>query len=287
MTGSEDKRELYIDLFDHYVHSQETRRVFLRKLATAAGSVAAAAAVLPWLEGSGAEAAMVDASDGRLVAKDEKFGDMSAYVVRPKGAGKLPAVVVIHENRGLTPHIRDVARRMALEGFLAVAPDMLAPVGGSPSDRDAARDKLYDVPGKQIQANMVKVAEFARGHANSTGKVGCVGFCWGGGQALNLAVNDPSLKAAVSYYGNPPKKDIDKISAALLLNYAENDKSRTRALKPFMKSLKELGKTHELHVYPGTKHAFNNDARPARYHKEAATLAWKRTIAHFKKHLGG
>ncbi len=285
MTISEDKQDLYIDLFDHYVHSAQPRREFLQKLVKAAGSVAAAAAILPWLEGTGAEAAMVAPNDGRITAGDEKFGKLTAYVARPKGAGKLPAVVVIHENRGLTPHIRDVARRMALEGFLAVAPDMLSPHGGTPKDRDLARKNLYAVAKKEIAADMVRVSKYARAHANSTGKVGVVGFCWGGGQSLSLAVNDPAVNAAVAYYGNPPKKNLDRINAPILLNYAEKDPKRTKRVKPFVAALKKMGKAHQLYFYPGTKHAFNNDARPARYHKVAAALAWKRTITHFKKYL--
>ncbi len=285
MTISQNKKDLYIDLFDHYVHSQQPRRVFLQKLVKAAGGVAAAAAILPWLEGTGAEAAMVAPNDGRITAGHEKFGKMTVYVVRPKGSGKLPAVVVIHENRGLTPHIRDVARRMALEGFLAVAPDMLSPLGGTPKDRDLARSKLRAVPKKDIARNMVSVSKYARGHAHSTGKVGVVGFCWGGGQSLHLAVNDPAVNAAVAYYGNPPKKKLDRINAPILLNYAETDPKRTKRVKPFIAALQKMGKPYQIYFYRGTKHAFNNDARPARYNKKAAALAWKRTIAHFKKNL--
>jgi len=289
MSIPEDKKEQFIELFDQYVHSQQPRREFLQKLVKASGGVAAAAAVLPWLEGTGAEAAMISPGDNRIEARMESFvvggAQMSAYVARPKRSGKLPAVIVIHENRGLTPHIQDVARRMALEGFLAVAPDMLAPQGGTPKDRDLARKQLYAVPKKEIAANLMAVSSFARGHANSTGKVGVVGFCWGGGASLNLAVMDSKLGAAVSYYGNAPKKGIDKINAAILMNYAEKDPKRTKSVKPFAAALKKMGKSGELYFYPGTKHAFNNDARPARYHKAAASLAWKRTVAFFKKNL--
>jgi carboxymethylenebutenolidase len=232
---------------------------------------------------------MVSPGDKRLVTGMESFivdgAQMSVYVARPKGAKKLPAVVVIHENRGLTSHIQDVARRMALEGFLAVAPDILSPIGGTPKDRDVARDKLRKMDKKEIARNMVSVSNHARNHAHSTGKVGVVGFCWGGGQSLNLAVNDSKLNAAVAYYGNPPKKKLDRINAPILLNYAETDPKRTKRVKPFVAALKKLGKSSKLYFYPGTKHAFNNDARPARYKKAAAALAWKRTIAHFKKHL--
>lgn len=289
MSIPEDKKEQFIELFDQYVHSQQPRREFLQKLVKASGGVAAAAAILPWLEGTGAEAAMISPGDKRIDARMESFvvggAQMSAYVARPKGSSKLPAVIVIHENRGLTPHIQDVARRMALEGFLAVAPDMLAPQGGTPKDRDLARKKLYAVPKKEISANLMAVSNYARGHAHSTGKVGVVGFCWGGGAALNLAVMDPKLNAAVSYYGNAPKKGIDKINAAILMNYAEKDPKRTKSVKPFAAALKKMGKSEMLYFYPGTQHAFNNDARPARYNKAAATLAWKRTVAFFKKNL--
>jgi carboxymethylenebutenolidase len=280
----------YIELYDHYVHSDEPRRVFLQKLVKAAGGVAAAAAIVPWLEGTGAEAAMVAPGDKRITAGNVGYagatGKMSAYVARPKGGGKRPAVIVIHENRGLTAHIRDVARRMALEGFVAIAPDMLSPVGGTPKDRDKARKMIRAQNKKEIAMNMVATGKFAEKYAYANGKLGVVGFCWGGGQSLNLSVNLGSLDAAVAYYGNAPKKGVEKIKAAVLLNYAEKDPKRTKSVKPFAAALQKLGKPHKLYFYPGTKHAFNNDARPARYHKDAAALAWKRTIAHFKKYLG-
>lgn len=280
----------FIDLYDSYIHSAEPRRVFLEKLVKATGGVAAAAAVLPWLEGTGAEAAMVAPGDKRLTAGEENFpgatGEMTAYVVRPAGArGRLPAVVVIHENRGLTPHIRDVARRVALEGFLAVAPDMISPVGGTPKDRDKARDMLYGMNKNEHVLNLVSTADFAAKHPRSTGKVGCVGFCWGGARANLLAVNYPDLKAAVAYYGSQPNNGIDKINAALLLHYAENDRRVNRGIAGYEKALKAAGKSVTIHTYPGTRHAFNNDGRPARYNKAAASLAWTRTIAHLKKHL--
>jgi len=280
----------FIDLYDSYIHSAEPRRIFLEKLVKATGSVAAAAAVLPWLEGTGAEAAMVSPSDKRVRAGDKKFqgatGQMTAYVARPAGAkGRLPTVVVIHENRGLTTHIRDVARRVALEGFLAVAPDMISPVGGTPKDRDKARDMLYGINKNEIILNLVTTADFAARHGRSNGKVGCVGFCWGGARSNLLAVNHSKLKAAVAYYGRQPKKGIENINAALLLHCAENDRGVNRGIPGYEKALKGAGKTYSIHKYPGTRHAFNNDGRPARYKKAAAALAWKRTIAHFKKHL--
>ena len=285
MKKTDHKRDLYIDLFDHYVHSSEPRRVFLQKLVKAAGGIAAAAAIMPWLEGTGAEAAMVAPGDGRITAGDEKFGKMTAYVVRPKGSGKLPAVVVIHENRGLTPHIRDIARRVALEGFLAVAPDLISPLGGTPKDQDKAREMQGDIKKADHIKNLVASAKFAAKHANSSGKVGCVGFCRGGEYANLLAVEHADLKAAVAYYGSQPRKGVEKINAAMLLHYASNDRGRSRRLKKYNDALKAAGKTFESYIYPNTKHAFNNDARSSRYNKTAATLAWKRTVAHLKKYV--
>jgi carboxymethylenebutenolidase len=280
----------FIELFDHYIHSDEPRRVFLEKLVKSAGSVAAAAAVLPWLEGTGAEAAMVSPGDRRLDTRMESFlvdgQQMNAYVVRRRGKKKkLPTIVVIHENRGLTAHIQDVARRVAMEGFLAVAPDMISPVGSTPSNRDKARDMLYDIKKSVILKNLVATADFASKHSSSNGKVGCVGFCWGGARSNLLAVNFPKLKAAVAYYGSQPKKGIENINAALLLHYAGNDRRVNRGIKPYEKALKAAGKKFVIHKYAGTRHAFNNDGRPGRYKKKAATLAWKRTIAHFKKYV--
>ena len=280
----------FIDLLDHYVHSDEPRRVFLEKLVKAAGGVAAAAAILPWLEGTGAEAAMVSPSDKRIKAGDEKFqgatGEMTAYVARPRGArGRLPAIVVIHANRGINEHFRDIARRLAVEGYLAIAPDMISPVGGTPKDRDKAREMLRDIKSKDIITNLVATADFAAKHKRSNGKLGCIGFCWGGGKVNDLAIKYPNLKAAVAYYGRQPRKGIEKINAALLLHYAGNDRRINRGIDAYVKALKAAGKKFVFHKYPGTRHAFNEDTRASRYNKEAATLAWGRTLTHFKKHL--
>ena len=278
-----------LDIYDHYVHSSEPRRVFLTKLAKTAGSAAAAAAILPLLEGTGAEAAMVPENDPRLATETVSFkggtGDMKAYVARPKAGGKLPTVVVIHENRGLTDHIRDIARRLAAEGFLAVAPDMLTPIGGTPKDRDKARDMIGTLKGGDVVKNLVSTARFAGSHANSNGSVGVVGFCWGGQRTNMLAVADPQLKAAVAYYGRQPTKDLDKINAKLMLHYASDDANVNKGIDAYMKGLKAAGKSVEMHQYPGTKHAFNNDANPERYNAVAAKQAWGRTVAFLKANL--
>lgn len=277
-----------LEIYDHYVHSAEPRRVFLKKLATAAGGTAAAATLLPWLEGTGAEAAIIKADDPRLATDTVTFegtGKMSAYVAMPKAGGKLPTVVVIHENRGLTDHIKDVARRLAAEGFLAVAPDMLSVAGGTPKDRDKARDMIGDLKGGDVVKNLVATAEFARKHANSNGSVGAVGFCWGGQRVNMLAVADPKLKAAVAYYGRQPTQDLDKIQAKMMLHYADDDKGVNSGIDAYVKGLKAAGKSVEMHQYSGTKHAFNNDANPARYNEAAAKEAWARTVAFLKANL--
>ncbi len=280
----------FIDLYDCYIHSAEPRRVFLEKLVKTAGGVAAAAAVLPWLEGTGAEAAIIAPGDKRLVTGTETYqgatGEMTAYVARPRNArGRLPAIVIIHANRGINDHFRDIARRLAVEGYLAIAPDMISPVGGTPKDRDKAREMLRSINRNEISMNLIATAEFAAKHGRSNGKVGCIGFCWGGGKVNDLAVNYAKLKAAVAYYGSQPKKGIEKINAALLLHYAGNDKRINRGVDAYVKALKAAGKAFTIHKYPGTRHAFNEDTRAGRYNKKAATLSWKRTLAHFNKQL--
>lgn len=278
-----------LEIYDHYVHSAEPRRVFLGKLARTAGGAVAAAALLPLLEGTGAEAAMIDAKDTRLttgvVKIDGGTGPIYAYVARPKSGAKRPAVVVIHENRGLTDHIRDVARRLAVDGFVAVAPDLLSPVGGTPKDRDKARDMIGKLKGGDVVKNMIATTRYAAKHHRSSGKVGAVGFCWGGQRVNMLAVADPDLKAGVPFYGRQPTKDLDKIQAKLMLHYAADDKNINGGIEAYVKGLKAAGKSVEMFQYPGTKHAFNNDANPERYNAAAAKLAWERTVAFLKANV--
>ncbi len=198
----------------------------------------------------------------------------------------LPAVVVIHENRGPNAHFEDVARRVALAGYLAIAPDMLSPVGGTPADQNVARDLIGTLDGDRIVANLVAAVEYLRDHPLSTGKVGCVGFCWGGQRANLLAVNSVDLSAAVAYYGSQPEaSDVPRITAPLLLHYAGLDKRVNAGIADFEAALKKAGKRYTMHVYEGANHAFNNDTREARYHPEAATLAWQRTLDFFEKNL--
>lgn len=280
-----------IDAYDEYTHLTLDRRRFMERLTVLAGSAAAAAAIAPMLAANSAKAEMVAATDERIKGEDVTYpggeGDMKGYLVRPANAsGKLPAVIVIHENRGLNPHIRDVARRMAIEGFVALAPDFLSPDGGTPSDEDKAREMIRALDAAETNANAVATVAFLQGHEESTGRVGAVGFCWGGGLVNRLAVNAPDLKAGVAYYGAQPSgEEVPKIQAAMLLHYAGLDERINAGIEAYRQALTENGKDFTVHVYEGVNHAFNNDTSAARYDKAAADLAWERTIAFLKEKL--
>src|SRR5262245_10261042 len=280
-----------IDAYDEYTHLTLDRRAFMEKLSKLAGSGAAAAAIAPLLAANSAQAAMVAEDDPRVKGEDISYpgdgGDMTGYLVKPADqSGKLPAVIVIHENRGLNPHIRDVARRIALEGFVALAPDFLSPLGGTPADEDQAREMFTKLDPAKTVGNGVATVAFLKGHDSSTGKVGVMGFCWGGGLVNQLAVNAPDLSAAVAYYGMQPKaEDVSKIHAALLLHYAGQDDRINAGIDAYKAALEAAGKPYTIYVYDGVQHAFNNDTSAARYNKEAADLAWKRTVAFFKEKL--
>ena len=282
----------YIDLFDEFTHGTMSRRGFMERLARLAGGAAAAAALVPILQNNYAEAGIVPKEDERLVTETATYDvdgkTMSGYLARLKGGGKRPGVIVIHENRGLNPHIKDVARRMALEGFLAFAPDALSPVGGTPADQDRAREMIYELDRDATVARMVAAVPFIVGHAESTGKVGAIGFCWGGGMVNTLAAAGTSLTAGVPYYGRQlPVEDVPKITAPLCLQYAGLDKRINEGIDAYVAALKANGKPYELHIYEGANHAFNNDTNEARYDKEAADLAWGRTVEFLKEHLAG
>jgi carboxymethylenebutenolidase len=279
-----------IDLYDEYTHAPLDRRVFLARLAQLTGSTAAAMALVPLLEANQARAAIVSPEDQRLETSRTTYagatGEIKAYMAHPKGAAKLPAVIVIHENRGLNPHIEDVTRRVALEGFLALAPDLLSAMGGTPANEDTARDMIGKLDGKQTVQNLVSAVTFLEKDAHGNGKVGAVGFCWGGGMVGELAVDAPDLDAAVVYYGRQPKAaDVEKIKAPLLLHYAGEDARINEGIPAFEEALKKAHKKYTLYVYEGTQHAFNNDTSEARYSKPAAEQAWSRTIVFFKEHL--
>lgn len=279
-----------IDLYDDYTHGGLGRRDFLDRLAHLAGGGAAALALLPFLENNYALAQTIAPDDARLatgrVEYDAGGSKIAGYLARPKGGQKHPAVIVIHENRGLNLHIEDVARRLAVEGFLALAPDLLSPLGGTPPDPDKAVGLIGKLDAAETIARLAATVPFLAKHAESTGAVGVVGFCWGGGMANRLAAAGTTLNASVPYYGMQlPAADVPRLSAPLLLHYASLDQRINAGIADYEAALKANNKTYELHVYEGASHAFNNDTNTARYNKEAATLAWSRTVSFLKKHL--
>lgn len=279
-----------INLFDEYTHKPLKREEFMSRLTKLTGSTAAALAVLPLLEVNYAKAATIGLQDDRLMTEKVSYtgdgAEMKAYVARPKADGKYPAVIVIHENRGLNPHIEDVTRRVALAGYLAVAPDALSPQGGTPADADAARNMFQTIDQPKNLNNFLKAIDFASSRKDCTGKVGTVGFCWGGRMANMLAVNAPTLNAAVAYYGSQPTaEEVPKIKSAVQLHYAGMDERINAGIAAYEEALKKAGTIYELYMYDGAQHAFNNDTAPTRYHEASAKLAWDRTLAFFKKYL--
>jgi len=279
-----------IDLYDKYNRELLDRREFLRRLAMVAGGTAAANALLLSLENNDAKAEIVPKDDPRLMTDPIKYtgasGEVRAYLVRPKGDEKLPGVVVIHEVRGLVPHIEDVARRVALEGFLAIAPDALSPLGGTPEDESKARSLIGQLDRPTTINNYLAAVRYLKAHPLSTGKIGVVGFCWGGRMANQLAVNSPDLSAVVPYYGaQSASEDVSKIKASLLLHYAGVDERINKGIPAFEEALKKASINYRIYMYEGANHAFNNDTSPARYNKEAAQLAWQRTISFLKEKL--
>ncbi|ESY32558.1 dienelactone hydrolase family protein [Mesorhizobium sp. LNJC391B00] len=280
-----------IDAYDEYTHLTLDRRRFMEQLTRLAGSGAAAAAIAPLLAANSAQAAIVADNDPRVKAEDITYsgssGEMKGYLVRPADqSGKLGTVIVVHENRGLNPHIKDVARRVALEGFVALAPDFLSPLGGTPADEDKARDMFTKLDASRVTADGLATIAYLKGEKGGNGKVGAVGFCWGGGTVNNLAVNAPDLAAGVAYYGMQPKaEDVAKIKAALLLHYAGLDERIDAGIDAYKKALDAAHVEYTLYVYDGVNHAFNNDTSAARYDKKAADLAWGRTIAFLKEKL--
>lgn len=296
-----------IDLYDAYTHGLLERRDFLARLARIAGGAAAATALLPLLANDYARASIVAEDDPRLDVVEVEFdvapvggvdvgGEegvdpaaasvIRAYRAKPKKESILPAVIVIHENRGLNAHIKDVARRIALEGYQAFAVDMLTPFGGTPSDEDRARSLIARLPREKTAARLAEVAHTLEMMKTHRRKVGAVGFCWGGGMVNALAAVAPGLNAGVAYYGRQGTAEEAKgIRAALLFHYAAQDERINAGKAEFEAALKEAGVRYESYLYEGTQHAFNNDTNEARHNSEAAALAWSRTTAFFKKHL--
>jgi carboxymethylenebutenolidase len=278
-----------INLYDDYSNGLLDRREFLKKLAILAGSTAAAIAFLPLIENKYAQAQVVPRDDSRLHVEDIKYpgetGDVLAHFARPKGDKKLPGVIVIHENRGLNPHTEDVARRVAIEGFLAIAPNALSPLGGTPEDVNEARAQMRKLDREKTLKNYLAAVKYLKTHPQSTGKVGCTGFCWGGGVTNQVAVHSPDLKAAVPFYGRQPaSEDVPKIKASLLCHYAGLDERINQGIPEFEAALKKASIDYKIFMYEGAAHAFFNNTS-FRYHEEAALLAWERTIAFFKQKL--
>ena len=280
-----------INLYDKFTHGGISRREFLDRLTEFAGTAAAAGALLPLLQNNYAQAAFVSPDDPRLasetIAYDSPKGKVSAYLVRPKAKGKRPAIIVIHENRGLNPHIPDVARRFALEGFLVLAPDLLSVNGGPPADDEEARVLHTKTSRDDMIAEGVASVSFLKKHPESTGKVGAVGYCFGGGVINRMATDSPELDAVVVYYGDqPPVEKVAAIHAPLLLHYAELDQRINAGIASYEAALKANNKKYTIFMYPKVNHAFNNDTNAARYDKAAAELAWGRSLAFFKEYLG-
>lgn len=277
-------------LYDDYKKGKTSRRNFIRRLALFTGSTAAAMALLPILEENNLKAAAGpdDTSDPitEFIKYRGETGEMRAFLARPETGTRFPAVIVIHENRGLVPHIQDVTRKMAKEGFLSLAPDALSPAGGTPEDVSNVGELFKQLKSEETTKNFVAAVKYLQTHPLSTGKVGCTGFCWGGAMTNQVAVNSPDLNAAVPYYGRQPAaEDVERIRAPVMAHYAENDAGINAGIQTFEEALKKYNKEYSIFIYEGTGHGFNNDTNPGRYHEEAASLAWKRTIAFFREKL--
>lgn len=276
-----------INLFDEYTHAPLTREDFLSRLAKLAGGTAAAMAILPALEGKYAFANKVSEQDEDLKIEDISYPSknctMKGYLVMPKNAkGKLGTVLVIHENRGLTPHIKDVTRRIAKAGYIALGIDALSPFGGTPANEDEGRALFPKLDAKQNVENLISGFGYLNELKNSNKKTACVGFCWGGGMVNDIAVNYPELDGGVAYYGRQAAAaDVPKIRAKLLLQYGGLDERVNAGIPAYEEALKANKIDYKVYVYEGAQHAFNNDSSPARYNPEVAKLAWERTLALF------
>ncbi len=279
-------------LFSDYKTGKTSRRYFLRQLAMITGSSAAALSLLPVLEVNELRSGLTGEGKSDLITEFIKYpgftGEMRAFLARPAKGKKFPAVIVIHENRGLVPHIQDVTKRMAGEGFLALAPDALSPVGGTPDDISNVGALFKQLNGEETTKNFVAAVKYLKTNPLTNGKVGCTGFCWGGAMTNQVAVNSPDLDAAAPYYGRQPApEDVEKIRAPVMAHYAENDPGINAGIQAFEEALKKYGKDYKIFMYEGTGHAFNNDSNPDRYNEKAARLAWERTVSFFKDKLKG
>ncbi len=277
-----------INLYDEYTHKPLTRQEFLKRLTMLAGSTVAAMSLLPFLENNYATAGVTPTDDlfTEYITYPGVPNEMKAYVARPKREMKYPAILVIHENRGLNAHIEDVARRAAKDGYLAIAPNALSALGKEFANEDEARQSFSQIKPEDALKNFMNAFDYLATRKDYNGKAGCVGFCWGGGMANKLAVNVPTLKAAVAFYGaQPAADDVAKIKAAVQLHYAGLDERINAGIPAYEDALKKNNITYELYKYEGVNHAFHNDTNAARYNEEAAKLAWKRTMEFFAKYL--
>lgn len=285
-------RQEIIDLYDEFTHRGLDRRVFMSRLAELAGGTTAAAAALALLRADPARAALVPPDDPRVrtqrVVIRKAEPPLEGYLASPAGdGGRFPGVVVVHENRGLNAHIEDVARRLATAGFLALAVDFLSPLGGTPPDEDRAREMIGQLDPERVVDDANEALAWLAGLPDSNGKVGIIGFCWGGGVVGRVAIANPDLDAGVVFYGRtPPLEGVPRIQAPLLLHYAGLDERINADVPAFEAALREAGKTYEKHVYEGVNHAFHNDTSQARYDEAAARLAWERTLDFLRARLG-
>jgi carboxymethylenebutenolidase len=290
-----DTRQRVFDLYDDYCHGRIDRRAFLQTAGALTIGGVSALALAQTLLPRYAQAQTISFTDPRIKGRYVTYpspggssGTMRGYLVQPiaQGQGTFPAVLVVHENRGLNPYIEDVARRVATEGFVALAPDGLSPVGGYPGNDDEGRTLQAGLDPERLRSDMVNSARFLKAHALSSGKLGVTGFCWGGSTTNFLAVTlGADLHAAVPFYGTAPEPArVPSIKAPLLIHYAESDERVNATWPPYEAALKAAGARYEMHMYPGTQHGFHNNSTP-RYHKASAKLAWQRTIAFFEKHL--
>jgi carboxymethylenebutenolidase len=279
-------------LFDAYVHGIIDRRGFLDKAARYAVGGVTAAMLLDQLSPKFLEAQVIKPEDARIKVgyvefdSPKGYGKGRGYLAQPaKASGKLPAILVVHENRGLNPHIEDIARRLAVDNFVAFAPDALFPLGGYPGDEDKARDVFPKLDQAKTREDFVTAVEWLKARPETNGKVGAVGFCYGGGIVNMLATRVPDLAAGVPFYGSAPNlEDVPKIKAAMLIQSAEVDERINASWPAYETALKAANVRYERHLYPGTQHGFNNDTTP-RFNAEAAKLAWERTVAHFNKYV--
>jgi len=278
-----------INLYDSYTHSQLGRKEFIKKLSVLAGGTAMALTILPLLENNYAAAATLvneEELSSEMITYKGVNGEMKGLLTKPKNGKNLGSVLVIHENRGLNPHIMDVTKQVAAAGFLALGVDALSVIGGTPADDEKAREEIGKLNPEDNLQNFLLGLDYLRKHKDGNGKVGCVGFCWGGRMANLLAVNDPNLKAAVAYYGSQAAvADVPKIKASLMLHYAGLDERINAGIPAYEAALKQYGIDYQIFIYEGVNHAFNNNTSPTRYNEAAAKLAWGRTIDLFKKKL--